>query len=341
MKRKWPIVRGTLAAAAMCILILDTKTALAGAQKGITLCVQTVIPSLFPFFVLSILLTGAVTGRRFRWMMPLCKLFRIPQGTEGLLAAGFLGGYPVGAQCVSQAFENSQLSGADARRMLVICNNCGPAFIFGMASAVFSTWYTPWLLWATQIVSTLLTARLLPSACIPVRTGRSQHQSLIQALDRSIKVMASVCGWVILFRVVITFLDSWFLWLLPLEVQVGISGILELSNGCFELYRIDELGLRFILCAGTLNFGGICVALQTMAVTADKMDRSLYFPGKVLQCCIAMCIAWLLQLLVFPSGQGSYIHLLIGSIISICTVIVCVILKKTKNISSIPDELGV
>ena len=38
----------------MLALILDGRTAIEGARQGIGLCLRTVIPSLFPFFVLSI-----------------------------------------------------------------------------------------------------------------------------------------------------------------------------------------------------------------------------------------------------------------------------------------------
>ena len=46
----------------MLALILDGRTAIDGARQGIELCLRTVIPSLFPFFVLSILLTSSLLG---------------------------------------------------------------------------------------------------------------------------------------------------------------------------------------------------------------------------------------------------------------------------------------
>ena len=49
---------GFAAGAAMLMLILDGRTALTGAAEGIDLCIRTVIPALFPFFVLSPLLMG-------------------------------------------------------------------------------------------------------------------------------------------------------------------------------------------------------------------------------------------------------------------------------------------
>jgi hypothetical protein len=40
------------------MLILDGSTALAGAREGVQMCLYTVIPALFPFFVLSDLLSS-------------------------------------------------------------------------------------------------------------------------------------------------------------------------------------------------------------------------------------------------------------------------------------------
>ena len=44
-----------LAALGMIVLILDAKTALSGAREGIDLCMRTVIPALFPFFICILL----------------------------------------------------------------------------------------------------------------------------------------------------------------------------------------------------------------------------------------------------------------------------------------------
>ena len=65
---------GLGAFAGISILILDSRTALIGAQEGIVLCLQTVIPSLFPFFMLSNLLTGSLMGADFRILRPIGRI---------------------------------------------------------------------------------------------------------------------------------------------------------------------------------------------------------------------------------------------------------------------------
>ena len=98
--RKWA---GLGALAFLLLLILDAGTAAEGMRSGITLCLRTVIPSLFPFFVCSMVLNGSLTGQPFHALRPLSRFCRIPRGSEALLLTGLLGGYPVGAQAVAEA----------------------------------------------------------------------------------------------------------------------------------------------------------------------------------------------------------------------------------------------
>lgn len=337
MNRRNDMLRGSAAAVGMALLILDSKTALAGAQSGMELCIRTVIPSLFPFFLLSILLTTAMMGRRIPLLKPLCRLCRIPEGAGPLLLAGLVGGYPVGAQCVSQAYESGALDGQDVRRMLAFCNNCGPAFLFGMAAGLFEQWWAPWALWGIHIVSALCVGALIPGNASRCRAQPSESLTVVQALNRALRIMAGVCGWVVIFRVVIEFLQRWALWWLPAQWQAAVCGILELSNGCIALYEIENTGLRFLLCAGFLGFGGLCVTMQTFSVTKSGLDRSLYFPGKVLQCCISLLLASMVQI-----GFRNHFYIRAGFVIPVgIGLMAAVFLRKKQNSSGIPAPVGV
>ena len=88
---------GIFAAFGLLLLILDAKTALQGAQEAVVLCTSVVIPSLFPFFVLSGMLASAASGGGNKSLRPLERLLGVPIGAGGLFLTGLLGGYPTGA----------------------------------------------------------------------------------------------------------------------------------------------------------------------------------------------------------------------------------------------------
>lgn len=283
------IIGGIGAAVGMLVLILDSKTALAGAAQGLELCLRTVIPSLFPFILLSNLLTGALSGMSFSLLRPAAKLFGIPKGAESLLLPAFLGGYPVGAQCIGAAHVSGQLSKEDAERLLTFCSNAGPSFLFGITGAMLPSFWMPWALWGIQILSALLVSVLF-SCRAAASTAKLKPKENQSVMSSAVSVMGSVCGWVIIFRVLIAFLDRWILWLLPVEGKVAVMGILELSNGCCALGEIESIPLRFVLCSGLLSFGGLCVTMQTISVTQGLSIRN-YLIGKGLQSLFSLLLS--------------------------------------------------
>lgn len=324
MKRK-QLWTGIGASLGMLVLILDGKTALEGAGQGIELCLKTVIPSLFLFFLLSILLTSSFMGSSLPLLRPLGRLCGVPKGAESLLAAGFLGGYPVGAQSIAAACHAGQLPRKDAERLLAFCNNAGPAFLFGMVASMFPNKWTAWVLWGIHVISAVMAALLIPrnsAESSPLSTGK--QISLSAALHSAIRVMGQVCGWVVIFRVVIAFLIRWFLWILPAPVQVAVTGLLELSNGCCELMAVTDVRQRFCICAGMLAFGGLCVTMQTVSVTPGLSLR-YYFLGKGIQTVFSLAIA---AAMVY----GAWFPL--GSLL-----LVCLLFRQKRG--SIPAAVGV
>lgn len=299
--RRRKTLYGACAAVGMMILILDSKTAFTAAKSGIALCLVTVIPALFPFIFLSILLSDSLLGERISILRPLGKLLKMPEGTESLLLCAFLGGYPSGAIAISNAFHAGSLSRHEAERLLSFCNNAGPAFIFGMGMSVFADSRIPWILWGIHILSAVIAGILIPGP--QNSSAELTRKSKSPAITAAVSAMASVCAWVILFRVIIGFLDRWLLWLLPTEAKVAAVGFLELSNGFCALALVKDVRVRLILCSTMIALGGLCVTMQTITVTKG-LRLTKYYLGKMTQFFISLLLSaavaygfwWLLPL---------------------------------------------
>ena len=272
-----------LAAFIGCVIfLLDSSAVIEGARLGVELCVKTVIPSIFPFLFLSMLLTGNWMGVALPGLDWFGKLFHMPKGMESLLVCAFLGGYPVGAQSIAHSWKRKEIPKHSAERMLAYCNNAGPAFLFGMAGPMFSQGWTVWVLWGIHILSAWMVSRLIHETVSRTTVSQPAAPALPEILAQALHCMAMICGWVIIFRCVIAFLDRWLLWLLPAPWRILAVGVLELSNGCCALYGQNQEEVRFLLASVMLAFGGICVTMQTMSATKGLSLR-YYFMGKGLQ----------------------------------------------------------
>lgn len=321
MKEKKRYILALFSVFGMLLLILDTKTAITATGEGVNLCLTVLVPSLFPFILLSSMIGNILTGVRIPFLQPINRVCGIPEGAESLLLLGFTGGYPVGAKAICQAYENHQLDKKDAQRLLGFCSNAGPAFIFGMAGILFSSTWVPWLLWIVHILSAILTGCLLPgkrNTTCSIKQVASM--GVPQALNQSLRTMASVCGWVVIFKVVLSFLNKWLLQYCTTELHVLMIGILELSNGFVSANNISSEGMRFLLCSVFLSFGGLCVGMQTVSVT-QRLGTGLYFPGKLLQCLISMLLSVPVVLFMFQSGDISMNHLWLYSVAFLTAVV--------------------
>ena len=112
--------------------------------------------------------------------------------------------------------------------------------------------------------------------------------------------MARVCGWVILFRLLIGFLERWTIGI-PDVLSVLISGMLELTNGCMMLKNVGSVGLRFYICSLLLAFGGLCVTMQTVSVAGD-LGIGHYLRGKLLQTMFSGLLSLAVVMLFFPAA---------------------------------------
>ena len=135
MKLKACLWRILPAIGILLLLILDTNTATEGATAGLELCLKVIIPSLFPFFVVTAYLNGALLGQNIPFIHKIANSLHIPNGGDSILLLGLIGGYPAGAQLVTQSYHSHQINSRTGKILLGYCNNAGPALIFGLSAS--------------------------------------------------------------------------------------------------------------------------------------------------------------------------------------------------------------
>ena len=139
-------------------LILWPDQAMEAMRDGLQLCGNVILPSLFPFFVLSTLVIELGMSQYLGKLLEpiMAPVFRVNGNCAAALALGFVGGYPVGARTAIQIYENGQCSRTEAERMLAFCNNSGPAFILGVVgTGVFGSGTAGLLLYLTHLLASL------------------------------------------------------------------------------------------------------------------------------------------------------------------------------------------
>ena len=288
--------RGPKLAEGVALLLLGIllfrfpEASAAAAQEGVRLCLDLLVPSLFPFFVFSslVIVTGLAdaVSRPFQALM--LPLFGVGGPGAAALGLGLIGGYPVGARTIAQLVDSHACSREEACRLSRFCNNCGPAFFLGAAGVgIFGSKEAGILLMGANLAAALLMGvltRITDGPLLPSSVGNvsSPRSSLAAALPDCVRDSFSstlgVCAYVILFSVLTALADA--SGLLPLCVDaltklfpgehteaLGCSlfaGFLELSTGTAALADGKTAPLALPLAAFLLGWGGLSVHCQSL-----------------------------------------------------------------------------
>ncbi len=250
-------VRLILLIFAAVALILDSGTAGASAQKSMELCGKTLIPGLFPLFILSNLLVPQLGSSK---LPGLSRLLGLPSGSEGIFLLGCCGGFPVGAACIAQAVNCGGISKKDGERMLGLCSFCGPSFLFGILGQLLGIQLAG-LIFLIQLEGALLLGALWPGCSKHRFQSPKETVSLPEAMHRGIQSMLSVCAWVILAGVLTGYLRCWVFPHLSEEAGILLTGLTELTGGIFAVGGLSA-HIQFLFCTIFACFGGISVLLQ-------------------------------------------------------------------------------
>lgn len=237
-----------------------------GIRKGLTICGSSVIPSLFPFMVLSDFVVrsgfGGIIGRKIFMLTE--KVFRLP-GTAGCaIIMGLIGGFPVGAKMTAQLFENGEINARQGRRMMIFCVNAGPAFVIGTVGAVMlSSRRAGAILFASMTLASLIagiTTRFLDSGKVEKceeKIIEFNSGTITESVNCSVQAILNVCAWIILFSGLNEFIIR-----LPLSelTIVWFRMITEVTGGCLAASS------KFPTCiiALVLGWSGLAVHCQLL-----------------------------------------------------------------------------
>jgi len=304
-------------------LVLWPEQAMGAMRDGIRLCGNVILPSLFPFFVLSSLVVELGMSRYLGKLLEpvMAPLFRVNGNCSTALALGFVGGYPVGARTAIQLYENGQCSRTEAERMLAFCNNSGPAFILGVVGAgVFGSGTAGLLLYLAHLLASLMVGILFrfyrPGDGPQTRRNRGpqfQASSFSKAFTSSVTgalgSTLNICAFVLFFTVFLRIMSYAGILttaarllsalLSPLGMDQTwaerlLTGLVEVSSGVSSLTD-GALSGRLSMAAFMLGWAGVSVHCQVMAFLGDSgLSIRTYMVGKLLHGGISAGLAALL-----------------------------------------------
>lgn len=264
------------------VMIAFPKAVFSGASEGLLLWFQIVLPTLFPFLLISSLLisTGnisyisSVTGKFLSF------LFRVSPNGSFAIIAGFLCGYPMGAKISSDMVAAGQITKREGQYLLSFCNNTSPVFIMN-----FLVWKTlnkeelliptMFILIISPVIVSLFTRKIYlgkrqitfekPKASLELKKNNWSFGEIDSCIMNSFETLINVGGYIILFSVILAIGK-----LIKIPIVTFLLPFLEVTNGIVLLNQAAlSFAVKYPALLGLTAFGGFCSVAQTKCMIQD------------------------------------------------------------------------
>jgi len=269
-------------------MLINPRETVIATSLGFQLWYSTVLPALFPFFIVAELLVALhFVNLLGIWLEPIMRpVFRLPGCSSLVLVMGFTSGFPVGAILTRKLYDKKMLTADEAERLVSFTNNSSPLFIVGaIGVGMFANPAAGYLLASSHYLSNLLLGLLLrfkaprprlngSSAPDQLRKGdsvfaptnasneniASMGKILGDAIKNALNNILAVGGFIVIFSVLTRMLAFW-----------GFIDIM--AAGLVKLFTI--LHLSYPLAYGlSMGFFEITMGART-AISASEPEALL------------------------------------------------------------------
>lgn len=282
-----------------------------GVKKGIRICTESLVPSLYPFMIVTnaFIMSGA-SEMKPSFLDKLCRfLFRLPAAAAPAIFFSMVGGLPVGAEMSAGLYRKGVISQQEFRRMLCFCMNPGPAFVISAVGAVMlGSSATGVLIYVSLVISSLVigifsrffTYENEKYISLSEDEDRQRRTGIVErAVVKSSRSVFSVCAWVVAFSCLCELISN-------MNLSDGMKTFLlctvEMTNGSLTVSE----SFTAPVVASVIGFGGFCGHLQIMnAVKAAEMKYKYFLVGRIINSGLSAVICSILMRL-FPVARETF-----------------------------------
>lgn len=339
MKNKKLILTISIAILLVFLFSVFESTVIDSVKHSMKICYTSVIPSLFPFFILC------------EFIMALISKFR-STGPFLVYITSLVTGFPTGVKNVCTLYKNGGINKKQATALLHCTANASPAYVIAFIGiCIIKSRTAGVILLISQILCSLACAVFF--RCFKNNKKSSARIGVINVTDvacesisSSVSACLCVCGYIIFFGVIaditlylnIPDIIASVIPFLPKEhISCAVVGIIELTRGISILDFKSESAI--ITASVILGFSGISIILQCISQTVKAgLPKLPIITGKliytVLMPLITSCIIKIIPIGATESvrTRSNLINLtLFLMFILFCIVFIYIIFDKTNK----------
>ena len=287
-------------------LFIMRETVYTSIMYALNIWVNNLIPSLFPFFIITdILINYNITGYIPKIIRKICKyIFNISDNMLTIFILSMFSGFPTNAKNTRLLYDKGLISLEEANHILIFTHFANPAFILITISIYF---FNNQRLGIFLLIIHYLSNFIL-GFCFRFFFKYNDNKDIIKndivnfgtvfvgAIGNAIDTIITICGVIVVFLLLSSIIINTFNF--NEYTNMIIKGLFEITIGIGSLSKLNITdSSKLIISSMFLAFGGISVHVQVLSqIVGTKIKYIYFFMGRMYQAIISLILAYLFSL---------------------------------------------
>ena len=299
------------------LLFTYSSEVTASISFSLSLWMNNLIPSLFPFFFLSEFMIeyGFVSLLSELLKGFMASFFHLPKSASFPFVMSMISGFPSGAKYVRRMFDEGLLNEEDATKLLTFTHFSNPLFILGFVAGIlqskkvalvilFSHYSMNFVIgWVGRkkekdTFSFSKQEIFSPTKNEKTRSPKPFGVVFKNAIFHSFETLVLMLGTITFFLMITAILQE----LIPLTSlqNTVLSGLLEMTQGIKKITDLSiTLPLQASLITFFLSFGGLSIHMQVASIISDtKIKYGPYLISRMIHGTISSILTYLIVSLI-------------------------------------------
>lgn len=246
--------------------------------------ITKVFPSLFPTMIIGNLLVKNNVWKIIPTFIKniFKKLFGYNDAMISIFIISMFTGSPSNGMYINEYLEKKIINEKEAETLLCTTHFINPLFVIGgVGKGVFNDAKIGFIILLLLYLSNFIKAFILREKNTNEnKTINENNTNIIKdftnVIKNSLNALLMIFGIIIIFNLLISLITNIFL--LNDITSVILNGLLEMTGGVISLETLNiNFYLKLLLAYYFLNFGGLCIQMQTLGILQNEKIRYLKY----------------------------------------------------------------
>lgn len=309
MKRYIDMIVVIICSLFLILFIINRELVFNTVGFSLDIWITSVLPALFPFFVISDILISYDVIRYIPKVIKnlFKKLFNVSDNGLVVIILSMLSGFPSNARNIKNMYNSNKISKKEGEHLLYFTHFSNPMFILGTLVSIF--------LKKKELGLIIFISHYLPNIIIGILLRKLNTNKLdtnynndinnnfglvlTKSIRKSLDSVFNILGTLTVFLIISSLLINVFNF--NNGISLLIKSILELTSGLKELSNFNLSNSYLVIASSCiLSFGGLSVHMQVINELSDTdISYSNFFIGRIIQVILSLVVSYMLCLFTF------------------------------------------